>query len=82
MQPGFVLKSFILPEGEKKAFINICHSDVVDKATSARIKGDTRERWSIPLTMSPPREDLDKSEEKKCTCTQITTLDSLSSFLP
>ena len=62
VQPGFVLKTFILPEGKTKVFINICHSDSVDKASSSRVKGDTREKWSVPLSLAPPRDDLDKSE--------------------
>ena len=70
-QAGFVMKSFLLPEGTRKIFINVCHSDMVSVATSSpgqsrnarkRKKG---QQWSIPYSVTPPREDLDKCEKIK-----------------
>ena len=63
IQPGFVLRSYILPEGTKKMFMNICQSDTVEPAKSEPVKdsnGRTGEKWNIPYSLTTPREDLDK----------------------
>ena len=66
LQAGFVMKSFLLPERTRKIFINVCHSEMISAATSSgparnaqRKKGV---RWSVPYSLTPPREDLDKCE--------------------
>eukprot|EP00731_Ephydatia_muelleri_P031546 Em0023g53a len=62
--PGFVLKSVQLSDG-KKAFINICQSEAVEKASSKPALGKVHgEDWSIPFSLSPGREDLDKSGQR------------------
>ncbi len=64
LQPGFVMKSFLLPEATRKIFINVCHSDVVSPASSTPAQDKKRkkkgEQWSIPYSLAPPREDTDK----------------------
>lgn len=59
-EPGFVVKSSI--DGDRKAFINICKNDEVDKPSSsaASEKGTQGRRWSLPFSLAPPREDYDK----------------------
>ena len=63
-QPGYVFKSYILPEGEKKLFVNMCMSDIIDPSSVVgRIKtsdGKIGEDWNIPYSLTPPRDDHDK----------------------
>ena len=62
MQLGFVLKTIILPDNVK-AFVNICQSETLEKAVATRgtgKRGERGEQWSIPFSLSPPREDVDK----------------------
>lgn len=64
VQPGFVLKTVQLSDG-KKAFINICQSEAVEKASGKPALGKLHgEDWSIPFSLSPGREDLDKSSQR------------------
>lgn len=59
-----MLKSVQLSDG-KKAFINICQSEAVEKASSKPALGKVHgEDWSIPFSLSPGREDLDKSGQR------------------
>ena len=60
-QPGFVLKAREVSTN-KKVFINICQSETIQQATSTDgvHKKKKGERWSIPYTLTPPRDDLDK----------------------
>ncbi|XP_071963383.1 uncharacterized protein [Antedon mediterranea] len=65
-QPGFVVKTSV--DGDKKAFINICKNDKIEKASSTttyrtnsdgvKTKGN---QWSMPHSMSEGRDDVDKS---------------------
>nr|XP_039270980.1 protein kintoun-like [Styela clava] len=59
--PGHVLKTS--RNGEDKCFINICSSPKVGKPVSkATVQGATRGmQWSIPHSLSQPREDKDKA---------------------
>ncbi|XP_002741766.1 protein kintoun-like [Saccoglossus kowalevskii] len=64
--PGYVMKTSI--DGEKKAFINICTSDLVGKPSSSPGTDKSKPggmksgvQWSIPYSLAPPREDLDKT---------------------
>ncbi|CAB4017983.1 Hypothetical predicted protein, partial [Paramuricea clavata] len=68
-QDGFVVKTSIKSKDGMKAFINICQSDVINKATckegskkvdEKNVKG---QEWLIPYSLSQPREDLDKVDE-------------------
>ena len=62
MQPGFVLKTVSLPDNVK-TFVNVCQSEAVEKATATRgtgERGQRGEQWSIPFSLSPSREDVDK----------------------
>ncbi|KAK3930946.1 Protein kintoun [Frankliniella fusca] len=65
-EPGFVVKTSI--DGERKAFINICKNDVVNKPSSsiASEKGSQGRKWSLPFSLAPPREDYDK-QKNHCT---------------
>ena len=68
-EPGHVIKS-TLNSGEKnrKAFINICKNENIGKSTFTKESGPNGRgvQWSIPHSITRPREDLDKSGEK-CT---------------
>ena len=58
-----MLRSYVLPEGTRKMFVNICQSDTVEPAKSEPVKdsnGRTGEKWNIPYSLTTPREDLDK----------------------
>lgn len=61
-KPGYVIKTSV--NGTQKAFINICTNDIVKKPTSSpTIKEGARGlNWSLPHTLSPPREDLDNKQ--------------------
>ena len=58
-----MLKTFILPEGKEKLFVNMCTSETLDKAEAKMAtdsSGKRGESWSIPYSLTPPREDQDK----------------------
>lgn len=58
-----MMKSFLLPESTSKIFVNVCYNDEVAQATSCPAQGKKGvQHWSIPYTISPPREDVDKGE--------------------
>lgn len=59
-EAGYVIKTSV--EGNKKAFINICTNENVAKPSSKPCtqNGNRGLNWSIPHTMVPPREDVDK----------------------
>ena len=62
--PGFVAKTRSASNQGAKVFINICQSDHVDKPAPvpAASGADTEEvQMRIPLSLCPPREDLDKT---------------------
>jgi dynein assembly factor 2 len=67
--PGFVLRVLLEP-GRRKVFVNVCQSQVVAEATckpslKAGSKKSNGTQWNIPYSLSPGREDLDKSG-KRC----------------
>ena len=63
-QPGFVIKTRQLPD-RKKVFINISQSDAIEKAAAKPAQGKVRgEDWSIPFSLAPGREDLDKGGQR------------------
>lgn len=59
-EPGYVIKTSV--DGEKKCFINISQSNIVNKPSSqpSHDEGHRGLQWSIPYTLTPPRDDLDK----------------------
>ncbi|CAL1531244.1 unnamed protein product [Lymnaea stagnalis] len=62
--PGYVLKTTV--DGSKKAFINICQNDKIDKPKSERKTGPDGKNgllWKIPHSFAPPKEDLDKTKK-------------------
>lgn len=65
-EPCYVIKSSV--DGQKKAFINICQNDKVGRPTSVPVtkSGSRGLNWSLPLTQTPPRDDLDKNGNR-CT---------------
>lgn len=68
-EPGHVIKSTLDSDGKKKkAFINICKNENIEKATFTRQNGPNGcgVNWSIPHSLTRPRDDLDRSGEK-CT---------------
>nr|XP_023018354.1 protein kintoun [Leptinotarsa decemlineata] len=64
-RPGYVIKTSV--NGNQKAFINICANDHIKKPTSSPTirEGEKGLTWSLPHSLSPPREDLDN---KKVPC--------------
>jgi dynein assembly factor 2 len=77
-EPGFCMKTSQTPTNDhdqskvvvhKKAFINICKNESVDKPTSSRVVPSGLDSkpgmsWSIPHTCTPPREDYDNKKGK------------------
>lgn len=59
-EPGYVIKSSV--NGERKCFLNISKNDAVARPTSqpSYEQGHRGLQWSIPYTLIPPRDDLDK----------------------
>ncbi|CAK9819402.1 Protein kintoun [Anthophora quadrimaculata] len=59
-EPGYVIKTSV--NGERKCFLNISKSDIVTRPTSQPLfeQGHRGLQWSIPYTLIPPRDDLDK----------------------
>ncbi|XP_066586259.1 protein kintoun [Prorops nasuta] len=65
-EAGYVIKTSV--NDEQKCFINISKSDIVARPTSQpTYEGGHRGlQWSIPYTLIPPRDDLDK-KNVRCT---------------
>ncbi|XP_012282500.1 protein kintoun [Orussus abietinus] len=65
-QPGYVIKTSV--DGTRKCFINISKSETVGKPESKPSFEEGRRGlgWSLPFTLAPPRDDLDK---RKVRCT-------------
>ena len=62
--PGFVAKTRSATHKGRKVFINVCQSDHVDKPAPVEGADDSEEvQMRIPMSLGPPREDLDKSGE-------------------
>lgn len=59
-EPCYVIKTSV--NGEKKCFLNISKSNIVDRPSSQPSfeQGHRGLQWSIPYTLTPPRDDLDK----------------------
>ena len=60
--PGFVAKTRSATHKGRTVFINVCQSDHVDKPAPVEGADDSEEvQMRIPMSLGPPREDLDKS---------------------
>ncbi|XP_033331463.2 PIH1 domain-containing protein Nop17-like isoform X2 [Megalopta genalis] len=59
-EPGYVIKTSV--NGNRKCFLNIGKSDIVARPSSqpSYEQGHRGLQWSIPYTLIPPRDDLDK----------------------
>ena len=61
------MRAFLEP-GHHKAFINVCQSEIVSVATCSTTKGGTKKsvgtQWQIPYSLTPGRDDLDKSKTR------------------
>lgn len=59
-EPGYVIKTSV--NGDRKCFLNISKNEVVARPSSAPSyeQGHRGLQWSIPYTLIPPRDDLDK----------------------
>ena len=59
--PGFVAKTRSATHKGRKVFINVCQSEHVDKPAPVDDAETAEEvQMRIPLSLGPPREDLDK----------------------
>lgn len=58
-EPGYVIKTSV--DGSKKAFINVCSNENIEKPTSTpSYEGGTKGlSWAIPHSLTPPRDDID-----------------------
>lgn len=81
-EPGFVAKTRSFTRQGTKVFINICHSEHVDPPGAVEpAPGSSGDELPlrIPLSLGPPREDLDK-DGGVCTCYDVvfhpTTVES------
>ena len=62
--PGFVAKTRSATNQGNKVFINVCQSEHVDKPAPVSNGENVEEvQMRIPMSLGPPREDLDKSGE-------------------
>ena len=62
--PGFVAKTRSATHKGRKVFINVCQSDHVDKPAPVEGAENAEEvQMRIPMSLGPPREDLDKTGE-------------------
>ena len=64
-KPGYVVKTTV--NGERKAFINVCTNDNIEKPSSQQKVGPDGKKglaWSIPHSFSPLRDDVDKHGNK------------------
>ncbi|XP_058832336.1 protein kintoun [Topomyia yanbarensis] len=63
--PGYVIKT--VSQGKIKAFINVCHCDLIEKPVSqcsTNEKGQKGLKWSIPYAQSHPRKDYDNKRNE------------------
>ncbi|CAH2086602.1 unnamed protein product [Euphydryas editha] len=61
---GYVIKTSVA--GDRKAFINICSNDNVDKPSCnvQELNGQKGMNWQLPYTIIPPREDFNQKKER------------------
>ena len=56
--PGFAAKTTDKTKGEK-VFVNVCHTDKCEDATSVKMAGGLQ--WSVPHTLGQPHDEKDKT---------------------
>lgn len=63
-EPGYVIKTSV--NGDRKCFLNISKNTLVGRPTSqpSYEQGHRGLQWSIPYTLIPPRDDLDKKNAR------------------
>lgn len=61
---SYVIKTSVA--GDRKAFINICSNENVDKPSccAQEQNGQKGMNWQLPYTIVPPREDFDNKKER------------------
>lgn len=61
---GYVIKTSV--NGTKKAFVNICANDNIQKPQSKSVtqNGSKGLQWSLPHSLTPPREDVDRKGQR------------------
>ncbi|XP_023940903.2 protein kintoun [Bicyclus anynana] len=61
---GYVIKTSVA--GDRKAFINICSNETVDKPSCKvqEMNGQKGMNWQLPYTIIPPREDFDHKKQR------------------
>ncbi|KAM3963519.1 LOW QUALITY PROTEIN: PIH1 domain-containing protein Nop17-like [Aphomia sociella] len=61
---GYVIKTSVA--GDRKAFINICSNENVDKPSCnvQEINGQKGMNWLLPYSLIPPREDYNNKKER------------------
>ncbi|XP_028136010.2 protein kintoun [Diabrotica virgifera virgifera] len=63
-KPCYVVKTSV--DGSQKGFINICSNELVGKPSSTPTvkEGEKGLTWSLPHSLSPPREDIDNKRQQ------------------
>lgn len=61
---GYVIKTSV--DGSKKAFVNICANSNIQKPTSKSVSQNGKKglHWSLPHSLTPPREDVDRKRQR------------------
>ncbi|RVE54867.1 hypothetical protein evm_000634 [Chilo suppressalis] len=61
---GYVIKTSVA--GDRKAFINICSNENIDKPSCKvhEVNGRKGMNWQLPYSIIPPREDYDHKRER------------------
>lgn len=61
---GFVVKCFLTKmrdDSNSKLFLNVVHSEEIDKPTSTQVKATKGKNWSVPFALGPLRMEADKA---------------------
>lgn len=63
-KPCYVIKTSV--DGSRKGFVNVCSNELVGKPSSTPTvkEGEKGLTWSLPHTLSPPREDVDNKRQR------------------
>ncbi|XP_057653692.1 protein kintoun isoform X1 [Diorhabda carinulata] len=63
-KPCYVIKTSV--DGNRKGFVNVCSNELVGKPSSTpTVKGGEKGlTWSLPHSLSPPREDVDNKRQR------------------
>ena len=82
-EPGFVAKTHSFTHQARKTFINLCQSEHVDPPGEIQVPGGDPEecQMRIPLSLGPPREDLDKDGAVCCVYDVVLHPDTIASAL-